>query len=449
MHDEPDSLQVFRTLVSRRARQSAGQWDYSRRLLAQEAFPLTVERLHRLIVERELPVPVKEQLCLALQSGTQRVQDLDGSALKTLTGLPPAKALRALCVYFGLIEPPASQWPVPLWSSEAIEQAIRQMENPFDLLLESDVASVLDLGAGDLSFASELADRYVPVLQKQHRSLVLHCVDRLHPHSKLGGPLHPEQKRLQALQEQLGPAFGFFGDQDMFHLQNLDDRGKLAVRYTIVTCWAPATPTFAYEPTRLSRAVITEHLRQTKGSFHQTRFEGEPALEVQHGARTLLFPSWKFEILGPLALLSLVAHRGALCVLGAVDAQVFWELVAQLLEDARYRPPDQPFAAENLPEVFGEVYEALERLPLGASISLADLGALRSRLSAETSRSGSDDRGYSFRHVRIRRGATFPGMPASSTARKFSSMSEEAPPWFITLLPDSRVPSFGISNDRV
>jgi hypothetical protein len=40
-----------------------------------------------------------------------------------------------------------------------------------------------------------------------------------------------------------------------------------------------------------------------------------------------------------------------------------------------------------------------------------------------------------FRYVRISRGATFPGIPASSTARKFTSMTEEVPPWFITLVP--------------
>jgi hypothetical protein len=35
------------------------------------------------------------------------------------------------------------------------------------------------------------------------------------------------------------------------------------------------------------------------------------------------------------SLLDLVARRGFLCVLGAVDSQVFWEILAQLLDDAR------------------------------------------------------------------------------------------------------------------
>ena len=89
------------------------------------------------------------------------------------------------------------------------------------------------------------------------------------------------------------------------------------------------------------------------------------------------FHSWKFEIVGPLALLSLLARRGFLCVLGAVDAQVFWELLAQLLEEPRYRPPNQPFNSVNLPGFFGEIYHALDRLPIGESIDLADVAALR------------------------------------------------------------------------
>lgn len=435
MSAQTDPIAEFRNLVNRRARQSPTQWDHSRQLIEKDVFPSTLERLLRLCQEKELPSTIKEQLQRAFRQGAQRVQDLEGGALKMLTGLPPTKALRALCIYFELIEHPGSQWPVPTMASEEIEQYIRRTDNPFDLLCQSDVASVLDLGAGDLSFASELVDRYLPELQQQNRTLVLHCLDRLHPDSKLGGALHPEQNRIRTLQEKLGPSFGFFGNQDMFDLRNLDDHGKLALRYTIVTCWAPATPTFAYEPTRLSERVIDEDLRRTKGSFRQTRFKGEPALEVQHGARALLFPSWKFEILGPLALLGLVAHRGSLCVLGAVDAQVFWEILAQLLEDSRYRPQDQPFTPAGLPKIFGEIYRALDELPLGNSISLADLGTLRSQLPAVLSLPETGRSAYSFRHIRIRRGATFPGIPASSTARKFSSMTEEAPPWFITLIP--------------
>lgn len=430
-----DPLARFRTLVSRRAKESPMQWDASRRLIEHDRFASTLERLRRLCREPHLPPEIHAHLDLAFRPEARRVQDLNGDALKALTGFPPTKALRALGIYFNLVEHPASRWPVPQMSSEEIEQLVRRLDNPFDLLLERDVASVLDLGAGDLSFASELADHYLPLLQRQDRQLVLHCLDRLHPRSKLGGPLHPEQRRLAALQERLGASFGFFGNQDMFDLRPLDDQGKLATRYTIVTCWAPATPTFAYEPTRLSESIITAHLRRTKGAFRQTHVDGEAALEVQHGHRALLFPPWKFEIIGPVALLNLLLQRGRLCVLGSVDVQVFWEMLAQLLDDSRYRPPDRPFTSENLPDIFGDVYRALDQLPTGKAVSLADLGRLRSHLPATVAQRDRSNPSSSFRHVSIRRGATFTGIPASSTARTFSSMAEEAPPWFLTLVP--------------
>jgi hypothetical protein len=429
----PDPFQAFRVLISRRTRRVPGQWENSKRLVEKEAFPQTLERLRRVVLEQDLPPTIKEPLLRTIRPGTGSLQALETNLLKALTGLPPTKAFRALCIYFDLLEHPASRWPVPTMTSAEIEQALIQMENPFDLLLRSDVASVLDLGAGDLSFAGELVAQYLPMLKKQQRSLVLHCLDRLHPDSHLGGPLHPEEARLKALEHHLGDSFGFFGGQDMFRLEHLDERGAIAPRYTIATCWAPATPTFAYEPTRISAGVIAEHLRQTKGAFQQTRFNGEPALEVQHGERALLFPSWKFDIVGPLALLTLLAHRGALCLLGGVDNQVFWEILSQLLDDPRYRPQDALFTPANIPDIFGEVYRALHQLPLGGSIRLADLGTLRSTFPR--AEAPGDDMSYAFRHVSIRRGATFPGVPASSTARQFSRMSEEVPPWFMTLVP--------------
>jgi hypothetical protein len=419
-----DSLAEFRNLVSRRAKHSAAQWEKSRHLIQDDLVPSTLERLRVRSLESALPGPVRDRLCLAFSQPAQRIHDLDGDALKQLTGLPATKAVRALCVYFELVEHPAARWPVPAMPSHSVEQILRETPNPFDLLLHSDVASVLDLGAGDLSFADELTDRYLPLLRRQNRTFILHCVDRLHPHSKLGGPLHPDAARLRSLRERLGSSFGFFGNQNMFELTALDEQGKLAPRYAIATCWAPATPTFAYEPSRLSPATIDEHLRRTKGLFRHTKVDGEPALEVRHGERLLLFPPWKFDIVGPLALLRLLARRGSLCLLGAVDAQVFWEILAQLLEDLRYRPPDIPFTPDNIPDIFGEVYRGLDQLPIGASIDLAALGTIRQETGAPC-----------FRRIHVRRGPTFPEAPASSTARKFSSMAEETTPWCLTLVP--------------
>jgi hypothetical protein len=432
----PDPLAEFRRVVSVRARQFPRQWEASKKLLEESILPSTITRLCDAVRSKDLPASVKERLLrLFEENEPRRAQDFDGEVLKSATGLPPAKALRALAVFFELVPVAFSKWPVAHLSSEEMEKAVRPLKNPFDLLRHTDVASVLEIGAGDLSFAEELVDLYGSELNQQHRPFIVHCLDRLDPRSQLGGPLHANPERLQRLQRKERLSFSFFGNQDMFGLGDLDQQGVLAPRYTIATCWAPATPTFAYEPTRLSETVISSELERTKGTFQRTRFGKEQALEVRHAGRALIFPPWKFEIVGPLALLSLLASRGLLCVLGAVDAQVFWELLAQLLEDSRYRPPDQPFHSVNLPEVFGEVYHVLAGLQIGESIDLAEVAALRRHYLRSDSSPFMDGGAGHFRYVRISRGATFPGIPASSTARKFISMTEEAPPWFITMVP--------------
>jgi hypothetical protein len=429
-----DPLAEFRRAVSISARRVPEQWEASRKLVESTALPSTLARLRDAVQDKDLPASVKETVMGLFQGhAPRRVQDLDGEGLKFVTGLPPAKAVRALAVFLGLVPTAAGKWPMTSLSSEAIEAIVRDLPNPFDLLHRTDVASVLEIGAGDLSFAEELIDLYGPGLAQRHRPFILHCLDRLDPRSQLGGPLHATPERLQKLQRQEGLSFSFFGNQDMFQLDDLHRQGLLASRYTIATCWAPATPTFAYEPTRLSEAFIRNDLERTKGAFCRTSFGNEPALEVRHAGRDLLFPPWKFEVVGPLALLSLLARRGCLGVLGSVDAQVFWELLAQLLEDSRYRPPDQPFSGPDLPNVFGEVYQVLVDLPIGESIDLAEVATLRRHYLQ--SDSSTDSAAGHFRYVRISRGATFPGTPASSTARKFASMTEELPPWLITLVP--------------
>ena len=437
MNSNAQVLADFRSQVTQLLQEREKEWEASRKLI--EAKQLT-ETLKRLIVEAhraDLPIIVRDAITLALGSSeAARIQDLPGPRLKELTGLPPTKAVRALCVWFGVVQGPILQWPVTSLRSEEIEAFARSHSNPFDLLLEADVASLLDLGTGDLSFATELVDLYVAPLHQRQRELILHGLDRLQPGSKLGGPLHPERERLNGLRSRTGLSFQFYGNQDMFDLGNLDLTGKLTPRYTIVTCWAPATPTFAYEPTRLSDQVITQELHRTKGTFRQISFSGEPALEVQHGDRALLFPTWKFEIRGPLALLDLLAHRGYLCVLGAVDTQVFWEILAQLLEDACYRPNNQPFTSDNLPTIFGEIFARLSRLTLGETLCLADCGSLRKQIPRVLPLLSAQDPFYRFRSVQVRRGAIFSGLPASSTARRFSDMAEESPPWMLILVPE-------------
>lgn len=430
-------LADFRSQVTQLLQERDKEWEASRKLVETKQLAATLKRLIEEAHQVDLPVIIREAITLALgNSEATSIQDLPGPRLKELTGLPPTKALRALCVWFGILETPSSRWLTPSLQSEEIEVFALSHSNPFDLLLGADVASLLDLGTGDLSFATELVEQYVAPLQQQQRELILHGLDRLQPGSKLGGPLHPERERLNGLRSRTGLSFQFYGNQDMFNLGNLDQAGKLAPRYAVASCWAPATPTFAYEPTRLSESVITQDLHRTKGTFRRTHYSGEPALEVQHGGRALLFPSWKFEIRGPLALLDLMARRGFLCVLGAVDSQVFWEILAQLLDDARYRPSNQPFTSDNLPTIFGEIFEQLSRLVLGQTLNLSDNAVLRRQIPRVLSLLPAQDPFYRFRSVQIRRGASFPGIPASSTARRFSGMVEESSPWMLVLVPE-------------
>jgi hypothetical protein len=437
MNSTAQVLADFRSQVTQLLQEREKEWEASRKLVEAKQLTSTLKRLIEEAHRVDLPVVIRDAITLALgNSEAASIQNLPGPRLKELTGLPPTKAVRALCVWFGLIEGPVLQWPVASLQSEGVETFAHSFFNPFDLLLEANVASVLDLGAGDLSFAAELVEQYVAPLHQRQRELILHTLDRLQPGSKLGGPLHPERERLNGLRSRTGLSFQFYGNQDMFNLGSLDQTGKLAPRYTIATCWAPATPTFAYEPTRLSEQIMTQELHQTKGTFRATHFSGEPALEVQHGDRALLFPPWKFEIRGPLALLDLLARRGLLCVLGAVDSQVFWETLAQLLDDVRYRPNNQSFTSDNLPVVFGEIFERLSHLAIGETLHLSDCGALRREIPRVLPLLPTQASSYRFRSIQIRRGAIFPGIPASSTARRFADMVEESPPWMLILVPE-------------
>ena len=434
---DSDSLAAFRKQVTSARSLDAPSWDASRHLVHSTTWPATRKTLTEAIQASSLPDGLKQELGAALPS-LLATEDRNASAglLKQLTGLPLTKALRALCVFFEVGTPSMNKWPLPTVTPDTVDRFIQTHHNPFDVLVEQVPASVLDLGAGDLSFAEELVTLYEPALTAQHRPLVLHCLDRLDPSSQLGGPLHAPPLRLNRLRAKPNLQFRFYGDQDMFALDALERDQRLAARYLIVTCWAPATPTFAYEPTRLSAHCLAEELRRTKGDSRQIRHGKEAALEVNHAGRSLLFPAWKFDIRGPLALLELMATRGSLCVLGAVDSQVCWEILSQLIDDPRVRPADVVLSAQTLPEVFGEIYRRLSAMPVGGSCLLSDLAPLRKSFPSVLGTSPSHPAPYRFRQVKIQRGALFEGLPASSTARRFQGMSEETPPWLLTLVPE-------------
>jgi hypothetical protein len=412
------------------------QWEASRRLLEPTRLPATLRGLREAVMASSWPFAIKEAVAAALErTHLNQSHEVVGESLKHLTGLPPTKAVRALCLLLDLV-PPLAAPPTPLHLPANVEAIVRKHENPFDFLLASPSASLLDLGAGDLTFADELSAHYGPLLSQRGGPLVLHCLDRLDPASRLGGPLHPESSRVTRLRRNPALQFRYIGDRDMFGLDELDRTHVLLPRYDIVSCWGPATPTFAYEPSRLTDAIIQADLRRTKGEFRTVRLEQEQALEVSHQGRFLLFPPWKFDIRGPLALLQLMATRGSLCILGAVDAQVFWEILAQLVEDPHARPVDRLFTPQALPDIFGDLYRELSDLPIGCTLDIGERTELRAAIPLTGGTPRPNDSFFRFRHVRVRRGAWFRGMPASSTARLFTHMTEEAPPWFVTLVPE-------------
>lgn len=431
---DTEQLSRFKAAVHHAKDVHREAWEASTKLVGQSVITSTLRQLRKAIDASDHSEDLKRMLRESLTADSMHsLRPHQKDQLKQLTGLSATKAVRALCVLFGLANSKISNAPHSTWAPLEFEAYLRNHPNPYDLLLDVDVASVLDIGAGDLSFAAELADQYAPLLRAKGRRLVLHGIDRLQPGSRLGGRLHADQERLKRLKASDMLDMEFWGNQDMF---TLEERKDIWSSYTLLTCHAPATPTFAYEPTRVSAQLIHDDLVKTKGSFRRIRMEGEEALEVRHEGRSLLFPPWKFDVKGPLALLHLIARRGKCCLLTSVDTQVFWEILSQLFEDPSLRPPDVIYTSSTLPDIFGPRYAALNALPIGASMDLADLGALRSALPISPNESASTQ-SHRFRYVRVRRGAVFPGMPSGQTARLFKDMAEEAPPWLMTLVPEA------------
>jgi hypothetical protein len=90
-----------------------------------------------------------------------------------------------------------------------------------------------------------------------------------------------------------------------------------------------------------------------------------------------------------------------------------------------------------IPHLFGSLYTRLSELPIGGSLVLSDVAKLRSAIPRVFEvLEGQEEPSYRFRFVEVRRGAEFEGMPCSRTARLFRTMTEEEPPWFLSLVPD-------------
>jgi len=405
-------------------------WMASRRLVAPAVASDTVARLRVAIAGSALDPAVRQKLLLVLSGDKAAgLKAIPPDALRGLTGLNPTKAIRNLCLLLGVGSEPVE--PGSATSQVDIEAAVQNRDNPFDLLLQADGASLADFGAGDLTFEERVVEQYLAPLESAGRALTLHALDRLDPREKFGGLVQADRDRLERLQHHASPRlrFRFWGNLDMFDLSRWPTGLS---RYTVAVCQSPASPTFAYEPSRLGMPAIQARLRATKGEFRRVRINGREVLKVLSGGEWFTFPPWKFDVYGPLALLDLLSRRGRLCILGAVDMEVFWEILSQLLPDEAARPQGVFFTEDNVGRYFGPPYRHLLQLAVGERTVLPDVRQDIPRVLGADRQGGGT---YGFRYVEVRRGAVFPGVPAGRTALVFDQMTREAAPWFLTLVP--------------
>jgi hypothetical protein len=435
MDDQGHGLAQFRERIKASRESSPHHWEASRKLMVPETLQAMLPDLIQHIQVTSLDPTLRERLIDALQQFCKPSGSREGAKIfKELTGFPPSKAVRALLVWGLLAEGGRRENPEEL-SGIRCEEILRKTSNPYDVLRRTAIPSLLDIGAGDLSFEQELVDHYVPYLRTQRTPLTLHAFDRLMPGSRVGGVYHKNPDRERYLQsfssEEL--RFKFWGGMGLETFSN--GKGRLPC-YTVSTCHAPANPTFAYEPGRLTPEIIHAHLQSSRGNYRRGRYEGEAILEVSHRGHTLTFPDWKFDLLGPLALLKFMAQRSHVAILSAIDDEVFWEVLSQLLADDRFRPPNKIFTKALLPEVFGKVYEELSTMAVGERKDLSRLADLRDPMPFGVAMKEGNQMPCRFRYVEIRRGAVLEGVPSSFTARQFSQMKEESIPWWVILIPD-------------
>ncbi len=425
----------FRRRLREAVENNRETWAASRRLVAPSSVAAeTLRRLHEAVAGSSLDPGIRQTLLqLLAPANDDGFHAIPQEGLRELTGLNPTKAVRNLCVLLGVGAGGVEAGPVSSMTQEKVEAAVRGKDNPFDVLLEADVASIVDCGAGDLTFEEKVIEQYLGPLEGAGRVLILHAFDRLDPQATFSAFVQADRDRLHRLRRHASPAlrFRYDGNRDMLDLASWRQD---CARYTIAVCNSPATPTFAYEPSRLGHDAIRAHLRQTKGEFRRVKSKGREVLDVLHGGERLTFPPWKFDVYGPLALLDLLSRKGNLCILSAVDMEVFCEVLSQLLPEETARPTGVFFTGGNVSQFLGAVYDQSLRLGVGQKMTLPKVRQDIPRVLGDEGRRGET---YGFRSVEIRRGAHFPGVPAGRTAYLFDQMKLEAAPWFLTLVPAS------------
>jgi len=175
-------------------------WAASRRLVDPSLASGTIQRLEAAVAGSALDPGIREKLLLLLSQGREAgLKTIPSEALRELTGLNPTKAIRNLCLLLGVAGNEQAQDSGCAMTQEAVEGVVRGRENPFDVLLETESPSVVDCGAGDLTFEENLVGQYLSRLEQGGRDLILHAFDRLDPQARFGGLVQAEHDRLEKL----------------------------------------------------------------------------------------------------------------------------------------------------------------------------------------------------------------------------------------------------------
>ena len=200
-HLDLDPIGRFRFQVKQAKQHDTIRWDLTRKFVETSSFSETLQQLKDRIQQSECIPLVKEKLLAALSSpdGFSLKSNATVAQLKELTGFPPTKAIRALCLYFELTG--KNNQDQSQVAPRRVEEFIKANSNPYHWLLRVNYPSLLDLGAGDLSFEEELIEQYLPLLKKSNQLLTLHALDRLQPGSQFGGVYHVSQERLASFSQ--------------------------------------------------------------------------------------------------------------------------------------------------------------------------------------------------------------------------------------------------------
>src|SRR3989475_6695982 len=281
----PDQQMIadFRRRLREAVENNREAWTASRRLVAPSSVAAeTLRRLHEAVSGSSLDPEIRQALLQVLgPAHHDGLQAIPHERLRELTGLNPTKAVRNLCLLLGVGADAVEAGPVSSMAQDQVEAAVRSHDNPFDVLLETDVASVVDCGAGDLTFAEKVVDQYLGPLERTGRVLILHAFDRLNPQEPFSAFVQADRDRLQQLRRRSSPAlrFRYDGNRDMLDLASWRQD---CARYTIALGNTPAPAPFAYEPARLGAATTPPHPRQPKGEVLRAQIKGHELLEVVH-----------------------------------------------------------------------------------------------------------------------------------------------------------------------